>query len=148
VLNDSLVVTTSSGQRETATALVESAEINGVQLTPLELHQAIAERIRLETSTLPENTFAPPPLLSATGSFLLPGSGQAMLGDWPNARGYLAADVLLLGLGSYLMFVQKDRGAALPLFGLDLIFRTASAAEAYRASRRRRALLARRELAD
>jgi len=64
-----------------------------------------------------------------------------MLGDWDDARALFFADVLVLGLGSYLYFVQEDRTAAVPLFALDLIFRSTSASQAYRASRRRRSLL-------
>ena len=136
-----LDVSTNNGRIWVDLNLVQSANVAGRVLDREELSAEIEERLRYEVSRLPEVGRAPSPALAASASFLMPGGGQAMLGDWDDARALFFADVLVLGLGSYLYFVQEDRTAAVPLFALDLIFRSTSASQAYRASRRRRSLL-------
>jgi hypothetical protein len=136
-----LDVTTAQGSTWVNLDLIESARLGGRELTPQELREEIQIRLQYELERLPEVGTAPNPVLAGTASFLLPGGGQAMLGEWGDARALFFADLVLLGLGSYLWFVQEDRPAAVPLFALDLIFRSHSASQAYRISRRRRALL-------
>ena len=138
---DGLSIATSDGRVFVLLSVMESAMVEEEVLDVHELQNAMHERLQWELAQLPEITWSPPPLAVGTASFALPGLGQAVLGEWDEARGFLAADLLLLGLGSYLWFVQEDRAVAMPVFALDLIFRTASASQAWDSSRRRRALI-------
>lgn len=137
---DGFEVATDDGRRFVPLQVVESASFEDRVVDQDALAQEIADRLNYEVVRLPREGKIPNPFLVSTASFVMPGAGEAMLGDWPQAKGLFVADLLVLGLGSYLWFVQDDRPAAVPLFGLDLIFRMTSASQVYRTSRRRRAL--------
>ena len=138
---EGLSVATSEGRVFVLLSVAVSATVDEETLSVEQLREAMHERIQWELDQLPDISRGPPPLVVGSASFVLPGLGQAMLGEWDDARGFLLADVALLSLGTYLWLVQKDRAAALPVFALDLIFRSASASQAADSSRRRRALL-------
>jgi hypothetical protein len=140
IQSDGVEVTTDVGRSFVSLQLVESVVLQARTLDQAGLSKEIADRLRYEVVRLPRDGHTSNPFLVSAASFVLPGAGEAMLGDWPQARGLFVADLLVLGLGSYLWFVQKDRPAAVPLFGLDLIFRMTSANQVFRSSSRRRAL--------
>ena len=142
---DALVVATPEGRKTVLLTVIDSVNIDGELLEPEQLRQAMRERTEYELAHLPVIERPPPPFAVGALSFIVPGSGQAALGQWEEARGFFFADIILLGLGSYLWFVQKDEAAALPVFALDLIFRSASSSQAYDSSRRRHALMKRSE---
>ena len=137
---EGLEVATDDGRSFVPLQVVESATFQDRVVDQAGLSREIADRLEYELVRLPRNGDIPNPFLVSAASFVIPGAGEAMLGDWPQAKGLFVADLLVLGLGSYLWFVQDDRPAAVPLFGLDLIFRMTSASQVYRTSRRRRAL--------
>ena len=136
-----LQLTTEKGLVWIESTLVAQANFEDRQLTQAALREEIRERLSYELQRIDGRYAATPrPLAAATASVVLPGAGQAMLGQNKEAKGFLVADVIVLSLGAYMWFVQKDRAAAVPLFALDLIFRSSSASQAYRLSQRRRAL--------
>ena len=138
---DGLHVTTERGLIWVEASLVSQANFTDRQLAQADLVEEIGKRLEYELGRI-EGRYAltPRPAVVAVASAVLPGAGQALLGQNKEAKGFIVADLVVLGLGSYLWFVQNDRGAAVPLFALDLIFRTSSATQAYRLSQRRRAL--------
>ena len=143
--SDGIHVATADGRVFVRLAVLSQAEIAGEWVSPDVLQRQLQDRISWELAQLPEIGAVPHPFSVATASFLIPGSGQAMLGEKSEARSFFIADLVLLGLGSYLWIVQDDRPAAVPLFALDLIFRSASSSQAFDSSRRRRALLEKSE---
>lgn len=138
---DGVDVATQEGRSFVATALVEQAQFTDRTVDQMGLRAEIAERLDYELLRLPTKGQVPNPYLVATSSFLVPGMGELILGDWPDAKGLFLADIVVLGLGGYLWFVQEDQGAAVPLFALDLIFRLTSSAQVFRKSSRQRSLL-------
>ena len=138
---EGLSVATPEGRIFVLLSVMASATVNGEELNVEQLRGEMHERIQWELQQLPEIARSPAPFVVGSASFALPGLGQAILGEWDDAGGYFLADMALLSLGAYLWLVQEDRAAALPVFALDLIFRTASASQAADSSRRRRALL-------
>jgi hypothetical protein len=140
VRSDGVDVATEEGRSFVPTTLVEEARFDDRTLNQTGLQAEIGDRITYELGRLPTKGPVPNPYLVATSSLLVPGMGEAFLGDWSSAKGLFIADLLVLGLGSYLWFVQDDRPAAVPLFGLDLIFRLTSSSQVYRKSRRLRSL--------
>ena len=138
---DGLSIATSEGRVMVLLSIVERATVDSEQMDVHQLRRAMNERILLELEQLPEIKRSPHPLVVGSASFLVPGLGQAMLGEWDDAGSYFVADVVLVALGAYLWGIQEDRAAALPVFALDLIFRSASASQAADSSRRRRALM-------
>jgi len=71
----------------------------------------------------------PAPWMAALASAVVPGGGQALLGDWPGFVRYVVADAAVLSLGG--LFLSRDMiGSAVPCLALDLTFRFYSAGEA------------------
>ena len=138
---EGLSVATPEGRVFVLLSVMASATVNDEQLGVDQLRREMHERIQWELEQLPAIARTPAPFVVGSASLAVPGLGQAILGEWDDAGGYFLADLALLSLGTYLWLVQEDRGAALPVFALDLIFRTASASQAADSSRRRRALL-------
>jgi len=143
VKSDGMQISTDRGVVWIESSLVSEAELSDRTLTQSELQIELRDRLEYELSRVDNNLVATPhPWVAASASLILPGLGQGILGQKQEAKGFLIADLAVLGLGSYLWFVQKDRGAAIPLFALDVIFRWSSSSQAYRLSQRRRALRA------
>lgn len=140
IQSDGIDIATTEGRQFVPLSLVEKAQIEGRDLHVDALRLEMDVRLNLELRRLPLQGKVVNPLLVTTASFLMPGAGEAILGDWSDAKALFAADLVVLGLGSYLWFIQDDRPAAIPLFGLDLIFRLMSASTVHSDSRRRRAL--------
>jgi hypothetical protein len=140
IQSDGIDVATTEGRQFVPLSLVETAQIEGRDLHVDALRLEMDLRLSLELRRLPLEGKVVNPFLVTTASFLMPGAGEAILGDWADAKALFAADLVVLSLGSYLWFVQDDRPAAVPLFGLDLIFRLMSASTVHSNSRRRRAL--------
>jgi len=83
----------------------------------------------LERRYGPPDQAAPAPWVAAFASVLIPGGGQAMLGDWSGFAAYAIADMAVLSLGG--LFLSRSMlNGAVPCFALGLTFRFYSAGEA------------------
>lgn len=136
-----LFIHSAQGGLEVNLELVSSARINDVEISLNILHQESQDLWQTTSERLSPLGSLPNPYWAATASALLPGSGQRMLGQARAANSYFVADLVLVSLSSWLIFGRQDYGNALPLLGLDAVFRVYSSAEAYRDTRVRSALI-------
>jgi hypothetical protein len=136
-----LFIHSAQGHLEVNLELVRSARINDVEISINALHQESEDLWQATSERLTPLGSLPNPYWAATASALLPGTGQRMLGQDRSANSYLVADLVLLSLSSWLIFGRQDYGNALPLLGLDTLFRIYSSAEAYKDTRVRSALI-------
>jgi len=91
----------------------------------------------------------PPALAVAASSLIIPGTGQAILHESRSAKGYLIADLVILGAGALELSNEQRLSVLVPLGALAAIMRISSAAEAVRTTnRRRRRLREARAIAD
>jgi hypothetical protein len=79
----------------------------------------------------------PPAVLAAAPSLVIPGAGQAMLGQWREAGGYLLGDLVVLGAGALELHGEQRLGVLLPLTGVALLLRVTSISDAARTAARR-----------
>ena len=83
----------------------------------------------LERRYGPPGQPTPAPWAAALASVVIPGGGQALLGDWSGFAAYAIADVAVLSLGG--LFLSRNMlNGAVPCLALDLTFRFYSAGEA------------------
>jgi hypothetical protein len=137
----SMYVSSPVGAIEVNLELISHARINDSSMELDVLRSEVAELWENTSERLNPVGDLPNAYWAATSSALLPGSGQRMLGQERAANSYLFADLALLSLGGWLILDRQDYGNALPLLGLDLIFRIYSAAEAYKDTRWRTSLM-------
>jgi len=87
----------------------------------------------------------PPGWVVATGDVVCCGLGHAALGDKKGFAVYAIADVVFLGTATWAVLDGPGWGLAVPVVGLDLLFRGYAAGEGVRETQRRRARLGLRE---
>ena len=81
----------------------------------------------------------------ATGDLVCCGLGHAALGDRRSVAVYAVADAIFLGTAAWAVVDGPGWGLAVPVVGLDLLFRGYAAGEGVRETQRRRARLGLRE---
>ena len=87
----------------------------------------------------------PPAWLVATGDAVCCGLGHAALGDKKGFAVYAVADVVFLSTATWAVLDGPGWGLAVPVVGLDLLFRGYAAGQSVRETQRRRARLGLRE---
>lgn len=87
----------------------------------------------------------PPGWVVATGDLVCCGLGHAALGDRRSVAVYAVADAIFLGTAAWAVVDGPGWGLAVPVVGLDLLFRGYAAGEGVRETQRRRARLGLRE---
>jgi hypothetical protein len=87
----------------------------------------------------------PPGWVVATGDVVCCGLGHAAIGDKKGLAVYAIADVVFLGTATWAVLDGPGWGLAVPVVGLDLLFRGYAAGEGVRETQRRRARLGLRE---
>jgi len=83
----------------------------------------------------------PPGWVVATGDVVCCGLGHAAMGDKKGFAVYAIADVVFLGTATWAVLDGPGWGLAVPVVGLDLLFRGYAAGEGVRETQRRRARL-------
>jgi len=122
-------------------SLVEGARTNGLRTDLEVLRREVAEANAQWQAWLADPPPHPPSAVAAGASVVIPGAGQAMLGEWKEASGYVVADLVLLGVGALELNGEQRLSVLVPLVGVDLILRMTSASRAaIVAARRRRRL--------
>jgi hypothetical protein len=106
---------------------IAAVQVAGVSMDPA-MFQQEAEAY-LERRYGPPGQPAPAPWVAALASVVVPGGGQALLGDWRGFAAYAVADVVTLALGGLLLSRGNFTGSV-PCLALDLTFRFYSAGEA------------------
>lgn len=87
----------------------------------------------------------PPGWIVATGDVVCCGLGHAAMGDKKGFAMYAIADAVLLGTAAWAVLDGPGWGLAVPVVGLDLLFRGYGAGDGVRETQRRRARLGLRE---
>jgi hypothetical protein len=117
-------------------ALVENVKVNGAEqeLAPFRDDVAAAWGVR-------HLDLGPTPLpgVALGSSILFAGTGQALLEQGPEFRGYAALQVACLALEAVAIFYAEDAGLLITVGAIDVGIRGLSAAAAYREARFRRA---------
>ena len=140
---ETLVLSGDDQMFEVPLALVESAIVDGRDLTPDALRDEVAAYVEwdLARRQLTEHERRPPPAAVATASIIWPGSGHLLLGDPKGFVGYAVVDAALLGAGAWFALGEQNAAPLLPLAALDAGVRVYAAADATRTARRRRGTL-------
>ena|GEM_PF-2126704 len=118
--------------------IIASAQKNGEAIAMPALEQEVADahqRMRDWVANPPPH---PLPIAVISSSLIVPGAGQAILGQRRDAMGYLIADLVLLGAGAIELIGDQRLGVLVPLVSVDLILRLSSAGDAARTATRRR----------
>ena len=106
---------------------IEAVELSGEPMDPAVFREeAEAYFVRRYG---PPGQATPAPWAAALASVIIPGGGQALLGDWSGFAAYAIADVAILALAGLLLSRGSSNGAV-PCIALDLTFRFYSAGEA------------------
>jgi hypothetical protein len=135
------VIVSTPGQLDTTripTGLVVSVRQNGERMALQVFLDELQDAHRSLTEWLADPPAHPPPAIVAAMSAIVPGTGQAALGEWGRGGGYLAADLTLLGLGGLEYATERRFGMLVSLAAIDLVIRAVSASDAARLSARRR----------
>jgi hypothetical protein len=117
-------------------ALVEGVKVNdaATDLAPFREDLAAAWAGRFRPDLGPK----PLPGLALGSSLVFAGTGQALLGQGREFRGYAALEVICMGLEAVAVFYTEDAGLLVAVGALDVGIRGLSGVSAYRAARFRR----------
>jgi hypothetical protein len=129
LLVDGAIVTVELG-------LLQSVKVNGAaqDLAPFRAEVAEAWAARLRPDPRPH----PLPAVALGSSILFAGTGQALLGEGPEFRGYALLQVVCLSMEAVAVFYTEDAGLLVAVGALDLGLRGLSGVSAYRTARFRR----------
>jgi len=87
----------------------------------------------------------PPAWVPITGNLVCCGLGHASIGDKKGFARYAIVDAIFLGAATWAVVDGPGWGLAVPVVGLDVLFRGYAASDAMRTTQRRRARLGLRE---
>ncbi len=136
-----LVLTGGDRVQEVPVALVTGVRVDE-EAVSLADFEAQLDAIRAERAAWAADPPPHPPAgVVVALSAVWPGAGHAALGDWATFGKYSAVELLLIGATGYALSQRSGASLLLPVIALDLTFRTTSAADAARLTRRRRARL-------
>jgi hypothetical protein len=118
-------------------ALVETVEVNGEaqEIAPFREDVAEAWAARLNVDLGP----TPLPGVALGSSLLFSGTGQALLKQGPEFRGYAALQIACLALEAVAIFYAEDAALLITVGAVDVGLRGISGVSAYREARFRRA---------
>jgi len=135
------VVVSVPGLRDTTRVpidLIRTVSSNGVDL-PMPQFRDDAVRAHLAWKAWVTD---PPPhphtLAVVIPSLVIPGAGQAALGESRSAWGYFIGDLVLLGAGALELTNDQRLGVLMPIAALNVLLRINSASDAARVTNRRR----------
>jgi len=115
---------------------------------PWPLNELLAE-VAVEQAREDAWRLAPPPhppgWVAVGGNMLCCGLGHAAIGDRRGFVRYAVVDAIFLGAATWAVIDGPGWGLAVPVVGLDLLFRGYAASDALRITQRRRARLGLRE---
>lgn len=117
-------------------ALVESVEVNGAQKDLAPFRQEVSDNWAHRYLDLGPT---PLPGVALGSSLLFAGTGQALLKQGPEFRGYAALEVVCLAMEAVAIFYAEDAGLLITVAAIDVGIRGLSGVAAYHEARSRRA---------
>jgi hypothetical protein len=118
-------------------ALVETVKVNGVDQELAPFRAEVAERWAASRNVDLGPT--PLPAVALGSSILFAGTGQALLKQGPEFRGYAALEVVCLGLETVAILYAEDAGLLVAVGAIHVGIKGLSGMSAYHEARRRRA---------
>jgi hypothetical protein len=106
---------------------ITAAQVDGQSIDPAVFREEAETYLKRRYG--PPGQPTPAPWAVTLASWIIPGGGQALLGDWAGFAAYAISDGVVLSLGGLLLSRGNSNGV-LPCLALDLTFRFYSAGEA------------------
>ena len=136
-----LVLTGDNRRREVPLDWVSAVNLNGDEISQVAF-KAMLDEAQAELDAFRENPPPhPPPVVVSGLSWIWAGAGHAALGEWKKSGLYAMVDCVLWGTGAFAVLQGQQFAILIPLAGVEILFRGASAGQAARISRERRRLL-------